>query len=116
MPESVAVADNGPLICLARIGQIELLPRLFSRILAPPEVWTEVTVKGQGHPGAYEVSQVAWLTIQPPDPHQVRPLSILVDPGEAEALALAQTIPDCIILLLMLLVSNEKHRLQLPIS
>lgn len=99
MPETVAVADSGPLICLARIGQIELLPRLFSRILAPPEVWNEVTVKGQGHPGAYEVSHVAWLTVQTPDEQLVRPLGILVDAGEAEALALAQTTPNCLILL-----------------
>lgn len=34
-----------------------------------------------------------------PDPQLVKPLSILVDTGEAEAIALAQTMPDCIILL-----------------
>ena len=34
-----------------------------------------------------------------PDSQIVRPLSILVDAGEAEAIALAQTTPDCIILL-----------------
>jgi hypothetical protein len=28
-----------------------------------PEVWDEVTVRGQGHPGAYDISQVKWLTI-----------------------------------------------------
>ncbi len=99
MPEAAAIADSGPLICLARIGRIELLPRLFSKIFVPPEVWNEVTVRGQNHPGAYEVSQATWFTIQAPDSQIVRPLSILVDAGEAEAIALAQTTPDCIILL-----------------
>ena len=99
MPEATAIADSGPLICLARIGRIELLPRLFSKIFVPPEVWNEVTVRGQSHPGAYEVSQATWFTIQAPDSQLVRPLSILVDAGEAEAIALAQTTPDCIILL-----------------
>jgi predicted nucleic acid-binding protein len=99
MRDTVAIADSGPLICLARINQLELLPRLFSRILVPPEVWNEVTVRGQGHPGAYEVSQITWLTIQVPDPQLVKLLSILVDVGEAEAIALAQTTSDCIILL-----------------
>lgn len=61
MPEDAAVADSGPLICLARINQLELLPRLFSKIFVPPEVWNEITVKGQGHPGAYEVSRIIWL-------------------------------------------------------
>lgn len=99
MREAVAIADSGPLICLARIDQLELLPILFSTILVPPEVWNEVTVKGQGHPGAHEVSQATWLTIQAPDPQLVKPLSILLGTGEAEAIALAQTTPDSIILL-----------------
>jgi uncharacterized protein len=43
MRDTVAVADSGPLICLARINQLELLPRLFAKILVPPEVWDEVT-------------------------------------------------------------------------
>ena len=99
MREATAIGDSGPLICLARINQLELLPRLFDQILVPPEVWNEVTVRGQGHPGAYEVSQVTWMTIQEPDPQLVKPLSILVDAGEAEAIALAQTIDDGTILL-----------------
>lgn len=99
MPDTVAIADSGPLICLARINQLELLPRLFTRILVPLEVWNEVTVKGQGRAGAHEVSQVTWMDIQTPDPQLVKPLSILVDAGEAEAIALAQTVEDCTILL-----------------
>lgn len=97
MHETFAVADSGSLIALVRINQHELLPRLFSKILVPPEVWNEVTVRGKGLPGAYEISQATWITIQTPEPQLVRPLSILVDAGEAEAIALAQTIPDCII-------------------
>jgi uncharacterized protein len=41
MHDAAAIADSGPLICLARIHQLELLPRLFSKILVPPEVWNE---------------------------------------------------------------------------
>ncbi len=99
MHESAAIADSGPLISLARINQHELLPRLFSKIIIPPKVWDEVTVKGQERPGAHEISRVTWITIQEPDPLLVKQLNILVDAGEAEAIALAQTIPDCIILL-----------------
>lgn len=99
MSNPTAIADSGPLICLSRINQLELLPRLFSKVLVPPEVWNEVTVKGQGHPGAYEVSQVPWFTFRIPDPHLVKPLNILVDAGEAEAIALAQTISNGIILM-----------------
>jgi predicted nucleic acid-binding protein len=99
MREAIAVADSGPLIALVRIGQLELLPRIFSEVTAPPEVWHEITEKGRGLPGAYEISQVKWIKIQAPLSQLVQPLSILVDAGEAQAIALAQTTPDCIILL-----------------
>ncbi|GAB6094709.1 hypothetical protein JCM14469_09610 [Desulfatiferula olefinivorans] len=99
MREPVAIPDSGPLIALARINQLELLPHLFSKVIVPTYVWTEVTVKGKGMPGAYEVSQVSWFDFQKPDPLLVEPLNILVDTGEAEAIALAQTIRDCTILL-----------------
>lgn len=58
MRDTVAIADSGPPICLARINQLELLPCLFAKILVPQEVWNEVTVRGRGRPGAYKVSQV----------------------------------------------------------
>lgn len=99
MPEIVAVPDSGPLIALARIHQLDLLPRMFDKVVSPPEVWNEVTIKGKGLPGASKVAQVNWLIIEVPEPHLVLPLSILVDAGEAQAIALAQTISDCIILL-----------------
>lgn len=99
MREAAAVADSGPLICLVRINRLELLPRLFSKVLVPPEVWNEVAVKGRNYPGASEIIRQSWLTLELPDPQLVRPLSILVDAGEAEAIALAQTTADCTILL-----------------
>ncbi len=52
MIESVVVADSGPLIALARIAQLGLLPQLCSRILVPPAVWDEVTVHAADAPGA----------------------------------------------------------------
>lgn len=38
MIEALAVADSGPLIALARINQLALLPQLCSRVLIPPAV------------------------------------------------------------------------------
>lgn len=99
MREIVAVADSGPLICLSKIDQLELLPALFAKILVPPEVWREVTVRGRLHPGADKVSQATWIIIQEPDPQLVKPLSILADAGEAQAIALAQTLEGCTVLL-----------------
>ncbi|MCC5637100.1 DUF3368 domain-containing protein [Nostoc sp. CHAB 5844] len=99
MINSVIVADSSPLISLSIIAQLELLPQLYQRILLPPSVWNEVTVQGVGLPGSQAVSQLTWLEIQTPEALMLEPLSILVDLGEAEAIALAQSIPDSTVLL-----------------
>lgn len=49
--------------------------------------------------GAEALAQLSWLDIQKPEPQVLIPLSIIADPGEAEAIALAQTIKDSIVLL-----------------
>ncbi|RWX51078.1 hypothetical protein VU01_12164 [Candidatus Electrothrix marina] len=110
MRDVAAVADSGPLIFLARIDLLNLLPELFSEILIPPEVRDEVIVRGRNHPGAYAVSQAKWLTVQAPDPQLVKSLSILVDAGEAEAIALAQTTEDCTVLLDVPMEQNPSRR------
>mgnify|MGYP006275923655 CR=1 FL=1 len=99
MTSSVIVADSSPLISLAIIEQLELLPQLYPRILAPPAVWDEVTVQGAGLPGSLAVGQVTWLEIKAPGASGVESLSILVDRGEAEAIALAKEIPESAVLL-----------------
>ncbi len=72
------VVDSTCLIGLDKIGHLNLLPNLFEPILAPPEVERESGFS------------IAWLRIEIPV-HQelVRALKVMVDDGEAEALALA---------------------------
>jgi len=99
MTRPVIIADSGPLIALAIIGQLDLLRKLYGQVLAPPAVWDEVTVQGRGLPGSHEVSQLAWLEIKAPDMALLQALAILVDRGEAEAIALANALPDSTVLL-----------------
>lgn len=99
MPESALIVDSGPLIAFARIGQLDLLPQLNSQIVIPPAVWHEVTISSSDAPGAHEVRQLPWLMVQTPDARLVEPLTILIDRGEAEVIAVAQTLPDSIVVL-----------------
>ena len=99
MTRPVIIADSGPLIALAIIGHLDLLRELYGRVLAPPAVWDEVTVQGRGLPGSHEVSQLAWLEIKAPEIPLLQALGILVDRGEAEAIALANALPDSTVLL-----------------
>jgi predicted nucleic acid-binding protein len=99
MTKRAIIADSGPLISLAIIGRLDLLKQLYQQVLIPPAVWDEVTVKGKGMPGADAVARLTWLEIRKPEPQVLQPLSILVDPGEAEVIALAQSVTDSIVLL-----------------
>ena len=99
MTSTVIVADSSPLIALAIIEQLDLLPRFYNRVLLPPAVWNEVTIAGKGLPGAHAVSQLPWVEILAPEPQSVRALLVLVDQGEAEAIALAQGLENGMVLL-----------------
>ena len=84
------VCNASPLINLARIGQLALLPRLFGRLLLPQAVWQEVVEDGRGQPGAEEIRRAVWIeraaVSNQPLIHSLRQD---LDAGEAEAIALA---------------------------
>jgi predicted nucleic acid-binding protein len=73
------VVDSTCLISLERIGCLDILPALFEPILIPPEVQREFG------------TSLPWLTVETPaDQSLVAALKMLIDDGEAEAIALAQ--------------------------
>ena len=86
------VADAGPLIALARIGQLELLRRLYSEVVIPPAVLHELAL-GSGRLGAAVLEdsvKSGWLVEQPAIQTTTIPkLAPLLGRGEAEAIALA---------------------------
>jgi predicted nucleic acid-binding protein len=51
-----AVADSGPFMHLAVVGQTALLHRYVHPILIVPQVYGEVVTQGQGRPGAQELA------------------------------------------------------------
>lgn len=78
MVKEAAVLDSACLIGLERIDRLDLLPKLLHPMLAPPAVCTEFG------------DCPTWLTVtKPRDQGMVAALRINVDPGEAEAVALA---------------------------
>jgi predicted nucleic acid-binding protein len=84
---TLVVTDTSCLIALDRIGHFDLLQELFT-VLAPPAVVAEFGRKP------------AWLTVRPvPDTTRVTELLEVIDRGEAEAIALALTIPDAELLI-----------------
>ena len=49
-----AIADSGPLIVLAKIGLLSLLPRLYQTVIIPQAVYQETVIEGErrGHDDA----------------------------------------------------------------
>ena len=86
----IVIADSTPLNYLILIHQVDLLPQLFDRILIPPAVFEELQ-----HQETPDVVR-RWIA-GPPSWLQVQALrSVLdpalgfLDPGEREAIALAE--------------------------
>jgi hypothetical protein len=76
--EEAIIADSSPLIGLAKMGQLDLLPLLAGRIIVPAAVWSEVVNPAISAPGAREVAACKWFEIVAPDPAAVAPLLILL--------------------------------------
>jgi predicted nucleic acid-binding protein len=75
----VIVSDSTCLIGLERIQQLDLLPGLFDEVFVPPAVAAEFG------------TTLSWLKVRAPqDAAHVAALRLLVDEGEAEAIALAK--------------------------
>ena len=96
--EEIIIADSSPLIGLARIGQLGLLPQLARRMVVPRAVWAEVTGARTDAPGASEVAAQTWIEVLEADWQVVAPLLIMVGQGEAEAIALAQETSSVLLL------------------
>ncbi|MGO8788155.1 MAG: DUF3368 domain-containing protein [Terriglobia bacterium] len=84
----IVVADASPLHYLVLIHAAEILPTLYTRVLAPQTVVDELTRPGTpGAVGAWIAQAPAWLEIHPDPP--LDPTLALLDPGERAALSLA---------------------------
>ncbi len=84
----IVVPDAGPLIYLAGADKLDLLVRLFDRVVVPRVVYEEIVVGGAGLMGSAAVSAATWIEVEdaPPDAVLVRTL----DRGEAAAIPLAE--------------------------
>ena len=100
----IVVADTGPLIALARGGHLQLLQTLYEEIIIPPAVHTELC-RGSGRPGSKRLADAfgqGWLQVKRPSANAtpaLDELTLILDPGEAEAIVLAEEM-DCRFLLI----------------
>ena len=92
------VSDTSPLNYLVLIDHQEILPVLFGHVLIPEAVWHELRSPAAPQPvKAFLESCPSWLErrIVPQAPQDLQQL----DPGEQEAIALAQSVGASLVLL-----------------
>lgn len=84
------VSNAGPLIALARIREIEWLPRLYGDILIPEAVHREIITPDKKRAGVDTFVDAAWLHVEPvSEQAAVSQLRSTLDAGESEAIVLA---------------------------
>lgn len=101
----IAVCNSTPLIHLASIGQLALLPRLFDRVYCTEQVFKETAIRGGDRADAQSVRMAVfqeWLEVTPV-PERLHSLYILLcmglDAGEASTIALALEMkPDALLI------------------
>jgi len=102
----IVVSDTTPISELAKVDHLDLLPKLFEKIVIPYGVFNELQV-GQ-HPATKLVHNLSWLEVVTVNNRQVvQELQELynLDLGESEAIALAEGIE-----VVQLLIDEKRGR------
>jgi len=103
MPE-VVVSDSSCLIALTNAGHLEVLHKVYGRILTTGEVVRE-----------YGMSIPSWIEVRDPaDSELVQRFMDLVDAGEASAIALAMELERSVVVLDDLAARRLAEDLELP--
>lgn len=99
-------SDSGPLMALAKLGQLGLLFRLFGQVAIPTAVYRETVIQGRqyGHADAVLIEsairqgRLAIVDVVQPDlPSDIAALPL--DRGEKETLFLGRRTPNSLVLL-----------------
>jgi len=93
------VSDTSPVRALAHLGHLDWLELLFQRVLLPPAVAAELESPPAGLP-VVDVPVWSFLAVRAPaSADRVSELRALLDPGEAEAIALAEELQADLVLI-----------------
>jgi predicted nucleic acid-binding protein len=85
----IVVSDTSPVLNLARIGRLGLLPLLYKQVLIPSTVYEEL-MDSSDLPLALDLASEPWLIVaMAKDQRHVQELRADLDAGEAEAIVLA---------------------------
>jgi predicted nucleic acid-binding protein len=111
----IVVADTSPINYLVLIGQIDLLPHFYGRVLVPPSVWGELNDAATPETvRAWLEKRPEWLEVRPLRAEVESSLSFL-DLGEREAIALAEELHAARLIADESLARAEAARRNIPV-
>jgi predicted nucleic acid-binding protein len=99
MPDRLVVSNTSPLLYLHQVGHLELLPRLYGRVLIPPAVRGELRAGAELGVAVPDIEALGWLQVQPLRDTTLLPVVIDLGSGEAEAIALGVANPGSLLIL-----------------
>jgi predicted nucleic acid-binding protein len=112
----IVIADSSCFIGLSKIGQLNILPQLFGKIIIPEAVYYEVVIRGSGKAGAEEVKNADWIENQKvKNELAVRAFRINLGFGESEVIALANECQADFIILDDWKARQTAEELELPV-
>ena len=86
----IVVSDTSPILNLARIARLHLLPSLYGQVFIPSAVYRELTNSNRDLDPAIDLAAEPWLIVASAnDQKRVRELREILDEGEAEGIILA---------------------------
>jgi predicted nucleic acid-binding protein len=89
----LVVADTGPLHYLLWIGHIDLIPKLFEKVILPLEVRDELShAEAPAVVRSWIAEPPAWLMVLPAKAATTDPLLLRLDDGERAAITLAASV------------------------
>lgn len=97
----VVIADAGPLIALSRVEELDLLERLFRRLLVTEEVLGEA-LPPEDYRGRASIAAavgLGWLEVISPAASDWRPLNPGIDAGECSAIGAAMGMPGALLII-----------------
>ena len=95
---AVIISDTGPLLAFAGINQLTLLQQLFKTVWIPQAVWLESQAHSDAAAQQITVAlQQGWLQVVTAPVPQDFPVSL--GDGEQEAMQLASTYPNALLIM-----------------
>ena len=88
MPD-IVISNTSPIFYLHRLGQLELLHRLYSRILVPEAVIEELKAGRDQGEDVPDIANHDWIEVRSVHVPEVVSLIMDLGPGEAQVLAMA---------------------------